>query len=237
MVSPKEDRSRYELHAHFGRMGIESTVIDPGILDFDHDYPYLDLDDPVSGATSLGSVRLHGYPINIVNIVREKNYEVGHLGFGGDYGPIEFASNGWRLRFFITHYDEWEVPLPPDLTQFSIGTRTKIEKGLLSTRVTDFEWQTLNNGLTRIEDEILKRLNSDTSLHSLILNELSKERNVTLRSYKPKKTPKQAAAEPSYARIMIYGDARKRKDMFISRNCFDMYNKIAEHILQATSAL
>ena len=133
VVNPKEDKTRYELQVNLGRMGIESTIIEPGVLDLDYDYPYLELDMPTSGATSLGSIRLHGYPINIVNIVREKNYEVGHLGFGGDYGPIEFASNGWRLRFFIISYDEEEVQLPSDVTEFHLTTKATIEKGFLNT--------------------------------------------------------------------------------------------------------
>lgn len=238
MVSPKEDRTRHELNTHLAKMGIEGTIIDPLELDLDHDYPYLDLDAPASGATSLGSIRLHGYPINIVNIIREKNYEVGHLGFGGDYGPIEFASNGWRLRFFIIFYDEWETPLPSNLTEFNVTTKVSIEKGFLSSKIVDFIWQAASNvtSSTRIEDEILKRLKNDSALSSLLLHELNRERSITIRSYKPKKTPRQAAAEASNAQIVIYGDARKRKDIFISRNCFDMYNKIAEHILQVKAA-
>ncbi|MFQ5920799.1 MAG: hypothetical protein ACE5JV_02135, partial [Nitrososphaerales archaeon] len=128
MVVPKEDRTRHELHEHLSRMGVEGTVVEPGVLDFDYDYPYMDLDPPVSGATSLGSVRLHGYPIDLVNIVREKNYEVGHVGFGGDYGPQAFVSSGWRLRFFITEYVEWDVQHPSDVTEFYITTKAKIEK-------------------------------------------------------------------------------------------------------------
>jgi len=238
MVSPKEDRTRHELNTHLAKMGIEGTVIDPLELDLDHDYPYLDLDVPASGATSLGSIRLHGYPINIVNIIREKNYEVGHLGFGGDYGPIEFASNGWRLRFFIIFYDEWETPLPSNLTEFHVMTKVSIEKGFLSTKIVDFTWQAASNvASTRIEGEILKKLNNDSALRSLLLNELNRERSITIRSYKPKKTPKQTAAEASYAQIVIYGDARKRKEIFISKNCFDMYNKIVEHVVQVKAAL
>ncbi len=54
MVYPKEDKTRYELQVNLGRMGIEGTIIEPGVLDLDYDYPYLDLDMPTSGATSLG---------------------------------------------------------------------------------------------------------------------------------------------------------------------------------------
>lgn len=239
MVNPKDDKTRYELQVNLGRMGIEGTIIEPGVLDLDYDYPYLDLDMPTSGATSLGSIRLHGYPINIVNTVREKNYEVGHLGFGGDYGPMEFVSDGWRLRFFIIFYDEGEVQLPSDLTEFHLTTKATIEKGFLNTKVTDFAWQARNgtSGATRIEDEILKRLNNDATLRSLLLKELNNERNITLQSYKPKKTPQQTGAEASHAQIAIYGDIRKRKDIFIGRNGFDMYNKIAEHVLQAKATL
>jgi predicted glutamine amidotransferase len=174
-----------------------------------------------------------------VNIVREKNYEVGKLGFGGDYGPIEFASNGWHLRFFIISYDELETELSSDSKQFDLMTTAKLEKGFLSTKIADFSWQARNsvNGTTRIEDEILTKLNNDSALRALLLNELSKERAVTIKSYKPKKTPEQTGAETSYAQIVIYGEVRKRKDIFISRNCFDMYNKIAEHVLQVKAIL
>ncbi len=239
MVNPKEDKTRYELHTHLGKMGIEGTVVDPSVLDIDYDYPYLDLDAPTSGITSLGSIRLHGYPINIVNIVREKNYEVGKLGFGGDYGPIEFASNGWRLRFFITSYDEVETQITSDSEHFYLMTSAKLERGFLSTKMVDFSWQAPNsvNGTTRSEDEILTKLNNDSALHTLLLNELSKERAVTIKSYKPKKTPEQTGAEASYAQIVIYGEVRKKKDIFINRSCFDMYNKIAEHVLQVKTIL
>jgi hypothetical protein len=239
MVSPKEDRTRLEFYTHLSRMGVEGSLMDPLTLDIDHDYPYLDLDVPASGATSLGSIKIHGYPINIINIVREKNFEVGHLGFGGDYGPIEFASNGWRLRFFITFYDEWEVPRPADLTEFHLHTSTKIEKGLLGSRIVDFTWRGAESieGKTRIETEILKRLSDDPALRSHILKEINAERNITIRSYTPKKTPKQTAAEASHAKILIHGEAKKKKDVFLGRNCFDMYNKIAEHVLQVNAAL
>lgn len=238
MVSPKEDKTRHELYTYLGRMGIEGTVIEPGSLDLDHDYPYLDLDAPTSGITSLGSIRLHGYPVNIINIIREKNYEVGHVGFGGDYGPTEFASNGWRLRFFITNYDEWEVPLPPNLSEFHLITNVKVEKGFLSNKIADFTWQVTGNaGSTRIGEEILRRLSNDSSLRSLLTKELDKEKSITLHSYKPKKTPQQTRAEPSHAKIVLYGGLRKRKGIFISRNCFDMYNKIAEHVLQAKASM
>jgi hypothetical protein len=238
MVYPKEDRTRYEFQTHLARMGIGGTIIEPGMLDLDHDYPYLDLDGPVSGATSLGSIRLHGHAINIINIIREKIFEVGHLGFGGDYGPIEFAGSGWRLRFFVTVFDEWEVPLPPDLTEFNITTDVKIEKRFLNARVADFGWQTRKDGeMTRIESEILRRINDDTTLRSWLLNELIRERNITIQSYRPKKTPQQAGAEQSDARIVIYGEPKKRKDTFISKQCLDMYNKIAEHILQAKAVM
>ncbi|MFQ5941820.1 MAG: hypothetical protein ACE5KA_09015, partial [Nitrososphaerales archaeon] len=172
-------------------------------------------------------------------VIREKNYEAGKLGFGGDYGPIEFASNGWRLRFFIISYDEVEVPISSDLTHFYLLTKVTIEKGFLSTKAVDFTWQapTSVNGTTQIEKEILTKLNSDLSLRSLLLAELRKERNVTIKSYTPKKTPKQAGAQASHAQIVIFGEVRKRKDIFISRNCFDIYNKIAEHITQAKAGL
>jgi len=239
MVIPKEDKTRYELHTHLSRLGIEGSVIEPGMLDIDYDYPYLDLDRPVSGTTSLGSIRLHGYSADIVNIIREKIYEVGHLGFGGDYGPHEFVGSGWRLRFFITHYES-EVQPPSELTEFYLTTKVKIEKRFLTTKIVDFTWEAQNMvHTTRIEDEILKRVNSDSALRSILLNELGNERSITVRSYKPKKTPEQAGkgTEASYAIIVLHGELRKRKDMFISRNCFDLYNKIAKHILQAKSAL
>lgn len=99
------------------------------------------------------------------------------------------------------------------MTEFRLTTKVTIEKGFLNTKVTDFAWQARNgtSGATRIEDEILKRLNNDATLRSLLLMELSNERNITLKSYKPKKTPQQAGAEASHAEIVIYGDIRKRK--------------------------
>lgn len=239
MVRPKEDRTRYELHAHLSKMGIEGMVIDPSVLDLDYDYPYLDLDAPVSGTTSLGSIRLHGYPINIVNIVREKSYEVGHLGFGGDYGPHEYVSSGWRLRFFNTDYEEYQAPRHPELTEFYITTEVKTEKKFLGTKVVDFKWKTPNSvNRTRIEAEILDRLNNDSALHSMLLRELVQERSITLKSYKPKKTLERIGeAEASYARIVLYGELRKRKDILISTSCLDTYSKILERILHAKAAL
>ncbi len=238
MVVPKEDRTRHELHVHLSRMGIEGTVIEPGALDLDYDYPYLDLDLPASGATSLGSIRLHGYPLDIVNIVREKYYEVGHLGFGGDYGPQEFVGSGWYLRFFITHYDELEAPLPAELTEFSLIARPRIEKRFMSTKVVDFAWETPKGaGRTRIEEEILSRLGGNSDLRSLLINELGSEGSIALRSYRPKKTPKQTGAEASYAVILLQGGLRKRKGILIGRRCFDVYNTLAEQILQVKAAL
>lgn len=239
MVSPKEDRTRHELYTHLGRIGIEGDVIDPPSLDLDHDYPYLDLDTPSSGATSLGSIRIHGYTVNLVNITREKNFEVGHLGFGGDYGPIEFVTNGWRLRFFITFYDEWEVPLPEELTEFHLLTKVELEKSFMRSKVVDFNWEPVNGDKpnTRIEEAIRKTLNDDAELKKTIMAQLPKERNITVKSYKPKKTPEQTRSEPSHARIVLFGEARKRKDIFVDRTCFDMYNRIAENIVQVKTAL
>jgi len=237
MAHPKEDRTRYELHIHLSKMGIEGRLIDPGVLDLDYDYPYLDLDGPVSGATSLGSIRLHGYPINIANIVREKTYEIGHMGFGGDYGPHEYVSSGWRLRFFYTDYAEG-APRHPELTEFHITTKVKVEKKFLGTKVVDFKWEAPNVNRTRIEAEILDRLNSDSGLQSMLLQELVQERTITLKSYRPRKTLEQiGAAEASYARIVLYGELRKRKDIFITTNGLNMYNKMMEHVLQAKAAL
>ncbi len=239
MARPKEDRTRYELHTHLSKMGIEGTVIEPGVLDLDYDYPYLDLDLPISGATSLGSIRLHGYPINIVNIVREKSYEEGHVGFGGDYGPHEYVSGGWRLRFFNTEYEKDEVSRNSELIEFYIMAEAKIEKKFLGTKIADFRWETPNSAnRTRIETEILERLNNDSALHSMLLRELAQERSVTLKSYKPRKTLERIGeAEASYARTVLYGELRKRKDIFISNNCLDTYNKIAEHVLRAKATL
>lgn len=241
MVLPKEDRTRHELHTHLGKLGIEGTIIDPGTLDLDYDYPYLDLDAPTSGTTSLGSIRLHGYPINIINIIRTKHYEVGHVGFGGDYGPHEIAANGWYLRFFIISYDEWEVPLPSNLTEFNVTTKVNIEKGFLSSKVTDFTWEvaTKDRDKTLIEETILEKITNNSDLRSLLIKELSKERGITIQSYKPKKTPKQigAGVEASNAQIVLYGKPRRKKELFISRDCFDMYNRIAEHVLQAKASV
>jgi hypothetical protein len=238
MVAPKEDRARHELHTHLSRMGVEGTIIEPGALDFDYDYPYLDLDMPASGATSLGSIRLHGYAVDIVNIVREKYYEVGHLGFGGDYGPQEYVGSGWYLRFFVTHYDEWETQPTPELTEFHLIAKPKVEKGFMSTKVVNYAWESANNAhRTRIEEAVLDQLNSDRNLRPVLLRELSGEGSITLRAYRPKKTPKQTGAEPSYAVMLLHGGLRKKKNIFISRNCLDMYNALAEQILHAKAAL
>jgi hypothetical protein len=174
-----------------------------------------------------------------VNIVREKNYEVGHVGFGGDYGPHEFVSGGYRLRFFITQYSEKEVALPHELTRFHLRTNIKIEKRFLNAKVVDFTWEAPDsaNAITRIEEEIFQRLNNDSSLRSILLDELNKEGNVTIKSYTPKKTSKQTGADVSYAQIVLHGELRKKKDIYISRRCFDMYNQIAGHILQVKTSL
>jgi len=208
----KEDNLLKELCAYFQQIGVKATMVDS------------ENTEAIKGfvAFSIGSVKIDGQNIDHVQI--EKSSEAGTQPTlqPGQTGYTNERALG-SLRYDYHYAVQGKVE----------GSESKLEaefkpiekrKGLFGKEVVGFEWK---------GGELAQRLNSDRDLHDILLKEglhqllVKPEKNYGCVRITPQTGPAPVSNfDFGNHRILVGQKA------FPSRQAFDAYDKIAQHVTQ-----
>ena len=123
------------------------------------------------------------------------------------------------------------------LAPIDVLTESSIEKGFMHSRVVDVVWKgsgKMTTLPTHIQsDDLLEKLNADQKLKTMLLQNLINEKTIRVNAYAPKK--KDDYEWKDY--VVIFGEWRDSKNLFVGKECFDMYDRIAYIIKEMISSL
>lgn len=216
---------RYQLHLN--NVGIDCSALVPGTIDVDHEFR-----QKVQGHTgtmNVGSFKVFSKNIDYINLIERLEYDEGSKSYGR-YSRSEHVADQWQVRYFM------QTDKQGKLAPLDVFTESRIEKGFMNSRVVDAIWKGSGKMTTlpaHIQnDDLLEKLNSNQQLKKMLLQHLVSEKTVRIKTYAPKSTD-----EDWKDYVVIFGDWRDSKNLFVSKECFDMYDTIAQIIRDMISSL
>jgi hypothetical protein len=122
------------------------------------------------------------------------------------------------------------------LAPLDVFTESRVEKGFMHSKVADTVWKGSGKMTTLPahiqEDDLLKELNNDQQLKTMLLQNLVSEKVVRVKSYTPKGNDEE---RKDY--VVIFGEWRDSKNLPVSKECFQMYDSIARIIKDKIGSL
>lgn len=213
---------------HLNTIGVDSNALEPGSIDIDKEFRQKV--QGYTGTMNVGTLRIFSKNIDYINIIEGLEYHVGSKSYGR-YSRSERVEDLWQVRYFL------QTDKQGKLAPMDVFTESRIEKGFMHSRVVDVAWKgsgkmtTLPSHIQN--DDLLEKLNSDQQLKTMLLQNLNKEKTVRAKAY----TPKKKDDEEWKDYVVIFGDWRDSKDLFVGKECFDMYDRIAYIIKEMISSL
>lgn len=123
------------------------------------------------------------------------------------------------------------------LAPMDVFTESSIEKGFTHSKVVDVAWKGSGKMTTLPahiqKDDLLEKLNGDQKLKMIVLQNLINEKMIRVKAYIPKK--KEGERWNDY--VVIFGDWRDSRSIFVGKECFDMYDSIAHITKEMTGSL
>ena len=220
-----------KIQKYFEGNGIRSTISEKR-YDFEDDYLDSYLLETKGGIGNAGTLILEHSPIDFVHVLKKQEYVKCDFAVGGSVGMGMHKHSWWMMRFFLV------FPEPISLGPFDIGTITTVKKGLFHSVVESFMWNgypkltTLPPGLIR--DNVVEPLEQDQMLQRLMTKCLLKERTITISRYLPHK---ESTRLKTNSKILIKSNWKIQKDLFVDRDTFDMYERMAEIVKKTVNNL
>lgn len=220
-----------KLQKHLATVGMDTELLEPGTMDFEYDYPRIQLEGPTEGIASMGAMRVRDGHITYLDVLKRKVLEESGFAPGSTFGMGVSEYTTWKIRFFLS--------LPPtiNLGPLNLGTISKVLKGKFHSKIEDFVWNgfgkltTLPPGL--VHDDVISVLDSDSKLKELMMKSLLKEKIISISHYKPKKPKEQTGGHQSFAKIMITSDWKPQHDLLIDSNIVSTYQQISTDVKNA----
>ena len=220
-----------KLQKHLASAGMDNELLEPGTMDFEYDYPRIQLTGPTEGIASVGAMRVRDGHITYLDVLKRKVLEESGFSPGSTYGLGLHEYTTWKIRFFLS--------LPPTIKigPLNIGTISKVLKGKFHSKIEDFVWNgfgkltTLPPGL--VHDDVISALDSDSKLKELMIKSLLKEKIITVAHYTPKKSKEQTGGHQSFAKVLITSDWKPQHDLLIDNNAVSTYQQLAIDIKNA----
>lgn len=220
-----------KLQKHLASVGMDAELLEPGTMDFEYDYPRIDLTGPTDGIASMGAMRVRDGHITYLDVLKRKVLEESGFSPGSTYGLGLHEYTTWKIRFFLS--------LPPTIKigPLNIGTISKVLKGKFHSKIEDYVWNgfgkltTLPPGL--VHDDVVSVLDSDSKLKELMMKSLLKEKIITISHYKSKKSKEQTGGHQSFAKVLITSDWKPQHDLLIDNNTVSTYQQLATDIKNA----
>ncbi len=213
---------------HLNSIGVSCNALDPGSVDID--YEFRQKMQGYTGTMNVGSFRIFSGNIDYFNIIERLDYQVGSDSYGR-YSRSEHIADQWQVRYFL------QTDKQGKLAQVDVFTESVLEKGFMHSKVVDAVWKgsgkmtTLPSHIQ--DDDLLERLNSDLKLKTMLMQNLTKEKLIRIKTYLPKKKD----AEGSKDYLVIFGEWRDRKELFVTKECFEMYDRVAYSIKEMVNSL
>jgi len=213
---------------HLNGIGVSCNALDPGTIDID--YEFRQKVQGYTGTMNVGSFRIFSGNIDYANIIERLDYQVGSKSYGR-YSRSEHVADQWEVRYFL------QTDKQGKLAQVDVFTESVLEKGFMHSKVVDAVWKgsgkmtTLPSHIQN--DDLLEKLNSDQKLKNMLVQNLTKEKTIRVKAYIPKKK----GAEEWNDYLVIFGEWRDRKDIFVTNECFDMYDRVAYGIKEMINSL
>lgn len=214
-----------KLQKHLTSIGMETELLEPGTMDFEYDFPRIQLSGPTEGIASVGAMRVRDGHITYLDVLKRKVLEESGFSPGSTYGMGLHEYTTWKIRFFLS------LPLTIKIGPLNIGTISKVLKGKFHSKIEDFVWNgfgkltTLPPGL--VYDDVISALDSDSKLKGLMLKSLLKEKVITVSHYSPKKSKEQTGGHQSFAKVLITSDWKSQHDLLIDNLIVSTYQQIA----------
>src|SRR3989304_3795959 len=105
-----------KLQKHLASAGMDNELLEPGTMDFEYDYPRIQLTGPTEGIASVGAMRVRDGHITYLDVLKRKVLEESGFSPGSTYGLGLHEYTTWKIRFFLS--------LPPTIKigPLNIGT-------------------------------------------------------------------------------------------------------------------
>jgi len=226
------DPTLEKFQKHIEHLGIRSKITEQK-LDFEYDYMESHLLGYRDSVGSVGSLKLIGFPIDYINLIKKQQLAKCDFAVGGHVGMGIHMHSWWKLRFFLS------FPESIKLGPFNVGTVTTVKKGMFHSKVETFLWNgyqkltTLPPGLVR--DNIADALYSNQILQQLMIKCLLKERTILISRYSPKYS--ESNTTPTHCKIVIESTWKLQKDLLLDEDTIHMYAKIAETVKHTVNNL
>jgi hypothetical protein len=219
-----------KIQKHLEGFGLKSLLEHK--LDFETDYRDMYLLENKNGVGNTGSIKLENSFIDYINLIKKQEYAKCDFAVGGHVGMGIHLHSWWKIRFFLS-FSEY-IKIGP----FDMGTITTIKKEMFHSKVESFVWNgyqkltTLPPGLIR--DNVADALYSDKILQQLMMKCLLKERTIVVSRYSPKE---KMNGKSTNSKIVIESAWRLQKDLFLNKDTFTMYERIAEIVKSTVNNL
>ena len=220
-----------KLQKHLATVGMDAELLEPGTMDFEYDYPRIQLEGPTEGIASMGAMRVRDGHITYLDVLKRKVLEESGFAPGSTFGMGVSDYTTWKIRFFLS------FPPTINLGPLNLGTISKVLKGKFHSKIEDFVWNgfgkltTLPPGL--VHDDVISVLDSDKNLKELMMKSLLKEKIITISHYKPKKSKEQTGGHQSFTKVLITSDWKPPNDLLIDNNTVKTYQQIADDVKNA----
>ena len=212
---------------HLNSIRVDCSALAPGTVDMDGEFKQKA--HGFTGIMNVGSFKILFKNIDYINIIERLKYQVGSKSYGR-YSRSEHVLNLWQVRYFV------QTDKRGKLAPLDVSTESSVEKGFMHSRVVDVTWKGSGKMTTlpaHIQnDDLLEKLNTDQELKTVLTQNLISEKVVRVKAY----TPKKGDDEEWHDYVVIFGDWRESKNLFVSKACFDMYDSIAHSIKEMMSS-
>lgn len=190
-----------ELCEHLRQIGIEATVLDFKSPELVHHTPTMHIYHTMENFPPLGSVKVEGRTIDLVEVIR-----LGSLSAGPTGGPIVY-----RYNYVV----EARVGNLEDKVKAEVNP---IKKGFPTSEIVDYNWE---------GGELAQLLNADSELKNMLLG-LGAPHIMVF----PNKKDQYVGITPivSSTAIAIPPEMTAGRKAFPTREAFEAYDRIAEHI-------
>lgn len=227
MLVQRDDMlDRFRLHLN--SIDVNCNALERGSIDIDNEFRQKA--QGYTGTMNVGSFRIFSKNIDYVNIIECLGYQVGSRSYGR-YSRSEHVADLWQARYFL------QTDKQGKLAPMDVFTESSVEKGFMHSKVVDVVWKGSGKMTTlppHIQnDDLLEKLNNDQQLKAMLMQNLIKEKTIRAKAYIPKK--KDDEEWKDY--VVIFGDWRESKNLFVSKECFDMYDRIAYIVREMISSL
>jgi hypothetical protein len=206
---------RFQLHLN--NIGIDCGPLPAGGVDIDNEFRQKA--HGYTGTMNVGSFRIFSKNIDYINLIERLEYDVGSKSYGR-YSRSEHVADQWQARYFV------QTDKQGKLASFDVFTESHIEKGFMHSKVVDTVWKGSGKMTTLPahiqDDDLLKELNNDQQLKTMLLQNLVSEKVVRVKSYTPKGND-----EEWKDYVVVFGEWRDSKNLSVSKECFQMYDSIA----------